>query len=60
MKQENQLKNQTTHAVSPAYPAYYEDEISLIDLWLVILKRKKIILKVFVLFTVLAVLAAFV
>ncbi len=39
-------------------PAYYEDEISLVDLWLVLAKRKKLILATIMVFSVLGVGAA--
>jgi capsular polysaccharide biosynthesis protein len=43
------------------YPPYYvEDEISLIDLWLVLVKRKKLLLAVFAACTLLGLITAFV
>ena len=39
-------------------PAYYEDEINLVDLWLVLAKRKKLILATIIAFSILGVAAA--
>ncbi len=48
-------QEQSNQAITPAY---YEDEISLVDLWLVLAKRKKLILATIIAFSVLGVGAA--
>ena len=48
-------QEQSNQAITPAY---YEDEISLVDLWLVLAKRKKLILATIIVFSVLGVGAA--
>ena len=60
MIEQKQIQDQQGHYMQPAYPPYYEDEISLIDLWLVLAKRKKLIGLVFGGFVLLALALAFV
>jgi len=60
MKEEKQLQEQSAQYMPQACPPYYEDEISLVDLWLVLIKRKKLIVKVFAGFVLLALALAYV
>lgn len=60
MIEKKQMQEQQGQYMQPAYPPYYEDEISLVDLWLVLAKRKKLIAKVFVGFIFIALALAFI
>lgn len=59
MNEQKQIQEQQGQYMQQAYPPYYEDEISLVDLWLVLVKRKKLILKTFIIFILLAIVLAY-
>jgi hypothetical protein len=50
----------SSNSVQQVPPYYYEDEISLIDLWLVLVRRKKLIISIFSVVVVLGLVFAFV
>jgi len=60
MSEQKQIQEHQGQYMQQVYPPYYEDEISLVDLWLVLVKRKSLILKVFIVFVLLAVALAFI
>ena len=60
MIEQKQIQEQQGQYMQPAYPPYYEDEINLIDLWLILARRKKLIAQVFAGFILLAIALAFV
>lgn len=59
MNEQKQIQDQQGQYMQQAYPPYYEDEISLVDLWLVLVKRKNLILKIFIIFILLAIVLAY-
>ena len=58
MKEQKPVQSTQLHPIPQVYAPYYEDEISLVDLWLVLVKRKKVLFSVFLIFLLVAVLAS--